>query len=234
MGTRVPKGYLIVDKASFGTSGQALLQQHKPFGRSVFTLQSSFLKELVNVIKLDLAIAGKFDREDTEFELLMNFPVVEDSSDRIGIKNDTIGLAKEVISTLQDVLGVNEGLPPDVVKDILTRLSFLSQEDINTWVDTILKNEMEMSEKGHRMVTDRKYLTESAVKKLNRYYENGDSLVREAYFQSKNNVAFFEGIQNKKHFVSSGISKDRNYNMLFKLVKEWDSPSTVGNKKRIK
>src|SRR5208282_1355683 len=35
--TRIPKGYLITDKGSFGQSGQSLLQQSKIFGRAVYS-----------------------------------------------------------------------------------------------------------------------------------------------------------------------------------------------------
>jgi hypothetical protein len=56
--TRIPKGYLVVDRATFGTSGQALLQQYKPFGRAVFSVQSAFLEELANLIRLHFMVKG--------------------------------------------------------------------------------------------------------------------------------------------------------------------------------
>ena len=87
MGTSIPKGYLIVDQGGWGVSNQSLLQQSKPFARASFRIQSEILDRLSFLAKLHFMITGKFDGEFTEFELTMNFPVVEEAEDREDFSN---------------------------------------------------------------------------------------------------------------------------------------------------
>jgi len=188
LGTRVPKGYLIVDRASFGTSGQALLQQFKPFGRAVFGIQTCILEELTQLVRLHFIMTNTF--VDEPFELSMTFPVIEESSDRLRIKSDTIRLANDIITNIQSALGLGRGeaLPPNVVKDIFSKLSFLNSEDINKWIDEIKPPEISENQK--------KYIQEK-VKRINL------TMIMEAYFLSKELQKFEEGIINNRHFYSS-------------------------------
>jgi hypothetical protein len=140
MSTLIPKGYLIVDKASFGTSGAALLQQYKPFGRRVFSRQSIIMREIANDLRMHFALTGKFQGINTEFELEMNFPQIEESHDRIQQKGDTFHLAKDVYDGIKATLGMadDEQLPPVVTKQIFSTLSFLSPKEIDSWIDTTI------------------------------------------------------------------------------------------------
>jgi hypothetical protein len=76
-----------------------------------------------------------FDYE-TPFELSMTFPMIEESSDRLRMKSETLKLAKEVLDTISLSIGLPLGtsLPPDIVKEIFTKLSFLDREDIDSWM----------------------------------------------------------------------------------------------------
>ena len=90
MGTAIPKGYLIVDQGGWGTSNQSLLQQSKPFARASFRIQSEILDRLSFLVKLHFMLTKQFEGELTEFELSMNFPVVEEAEDltaEFGIRN---------------------------------------------------------------------------------------------------------------------------------------------------
>lgn len=138
MATDIPKGYLIVDRSSFGTSGQSLLRQHKPFARSVYKIQTAMLEQISQLIRMQFVISGSYDY-DTPFELSMPFPEIEESSDRLRMKNDTLRLAKDILDNIKDAIGLdrNESLPPEVVKDVFSQISFLDDEDINSWVDKI-------------------------------------------------------------------------------------------------
>jgi hypothetical protein len=200
--TGIPKGYLTNDKGSlFGQSGQALLQQYKPFGRKILTVQTAILEQLVQLIKQQFIISEDYDPEKTEFELSMNYPVIEDSKDRLGMKTDTLLLAKNIIDNLKDVLGINSKLPTDVVKDILTKYTFLGSEDIDTWVGKIEDANEKLSE------DDRSKLNN----KLNRLNEN---LVNEAYFNSKTKLNMKEGIINGYHYMTSGNKYTMNERVL--------------------
>ena len=133
--TRIPKGYLIIDKGNFGASGQSLLQQYKPFGRSIFNIQSILMREISNQLRLDMMIGNKFEGELTEFELSMNFPMIEEARDRTQAKIDAFNFAKTVIDSVKELVGIEGTLPPDVIRSILTKLTFLSSEDIEAWIE---------------------------------------------------------------------------------------------------
>jgi len=189
LGTRVPKGYLIVDRASFGTSGQALLQQFKPFGRAVFSLQSCILNELINLVKLQFVMTDDYE-VDEPFEISMNFPVIEESSDRLRVKSDTLRLANDIITNLQNALGLGRGeaIPPEVVKDVFSKISFIDVEDIEDWIDAIKPEEdVEIKESIKKKIKNR--LTEE--------------LIKEIEFKTKKDNRMFEGVSSGRHFCNS-------------------------------
>lgn len=130
----VPKGYLVPEWGSFGVSGISLTEQHKPFARKVFTLQSAFLEGVTNLFRLHFAITGEFDYFEP-FILSMKFPNSEISNDRNSAKSSSLELSKGVIDTVADLIGsLNDPLPPEIVQDILTKYSFLDPEDIKKWI----------------------------------------------------------------------------------------------------
>jgi hypothetical protein len=145
MGLMIPKGYLIVDEGGWGTSGQSLLQQFKPFGRLVFSDQSDYMAGLSEKIKIHLAIAQKFDGWDTPFELEMDFPVIEEAQDRMQHRAEELTLANNTLDTLKNILGV-EKVPPDIIKDAFGMLTSLPQATIDKYVDALIKANPEPEE----------------------------------------------------------------------------------------
>jgi len=205
MATRIPKGYLIVDRGAFGASGQSLLQQFKPFGRAVYQLQSSILQEIIQLIKIQLTITNDFD-VDEPFELAMNFPVVEEASDRLRMKNDTLRLANDVISNIQNALGTRDGLPPDVIKSVFSQLSFLDPEDVDKWIDS--SAEAILDEKHIIKLVNRE-LSESDNKKI--VDRLNETVIDTAFYEAKKKRGFFEGILRSKHFLASyGANSELN------------------------
>jgi hypothetical protein len=201
MGSRIPKDYLIPSRGgSWGTSGQALLQQYKPFGRSVLQVQQAILRELIQMVKCQFILSGDYP-EDTEFELLMHFPVVEDSKDRLSVKTDTLNLAKDIIDNLTTALGINSKLPTDVIKDIFTKFTFLDSSDIESWVKKISDENEKLSEETN--------------KKLGKISED---LVKEAYFKSKKKLNLQEGLSSNKHYMNSYYS-DKDGQAILELLK---------------
>jgi hypothetical protein len=134
MATSVPKGYLIVDSGGWGQTGQSLLQQFKPFGRKVFSDQSDFLKELTLKIKTHLAVVNKFQGWDTPFELIMQFPVIEESSERQQHRQEEINMANTALDTLKQLIGV-ENIPPAVIKDAFSTMTSIPQKKLDAWID---------------------------------------------------------------------------------------------------
>jgi hypothetical protein len=145
MGLMIPKGYLIVDEGGWGTSGQSLLQQFKPFGRLVFSDQSDYMAGLSEKIKIHLAIVQKFDGWDTPFELEMDFPVIEEAQDRMQHRAEELTLANNTLDTLKNILGV-EKVPPDIIKDAFGMLTSLPQATIDKYVDALIKANPESEE----------------------------------------------------------------------------------------
>jgi hypothetical protein len=147
MGLMIPKGYLIVDEGGWGTSGQSLLQQSKPFGRIVFSDQSDYMTGLAEKIKIHLAITDKFDGWNTPFELEMDFPVIEEANDRMQHRAEELTLANNTLDTLKNILGV-EKVPPDIIKDAFGMLTSLPQEKIDLYVNALVKANKEDDDSG--------------------------------------------------------------------------------------
>lgn len=131
----VPRGYLDPSKDGWGTSGIALTEQFKPFARHVYTIQSCFLEELGNLIRLHFAITGEFDY-NTPFVLSMRFPAEEMSQDKRDARTASIDLSKSIVDLIKQVLGIGDEdpLPEDVVSDILSKYSFLDPTDLQRWI----------------------------------------------------------------------------------------------------
>lgn len=124
-------------------SGIALAEQYKPFGRHVYSIQTSFLEELGKLIRLHFAITGEFDY-NTPFVLSMRFPAEEASADKRESRADSLEMTQQIMELLQTTLGLEEGetLPEDVIIDIMSKYSFLDTTDIERWVrlSSIVKN----------------------------------------------------------------------------------------------
>lgn len=225
MGTRVPKGYLIVDRASFGTSGQALLQQFKPFGRAVYQIQTAILKGFTQLVRIQFVLTGKYDY-DEPFEILMPFPVVEESADRSRAKGDSVRLVKDVLDVLASSLGMdpNAGWPEEIVKEVFSQLSFIDKDDLDSWINKYMKwskdnaaadttdsgdgNDFYSFESEEGVLEEIKKLREENNKKLieNYFKAKGrisEELVKEVEWRVKKNHRIHEGTINKKHFYSS-------------------------------
>jgi hypothetical protein len=131
----VPKAYLDQEFGGFGNSGISLVEQYKPFARHVYTIQSSFLDCLGQLIRLHFAITGEFDY-NIPFVLGMRFPAEDAGADKREARTAAIELANGIIEMLQGVLGMEEGepLPEDVVSDILSKYTFLDPSDLQRWI----------------------------------------------------------------------------------------------------
>jgi len=134
----VPKGYLVQEWGGFGASAVSLTEQFKPFARHVYTIQASFLEGLADLIRLHFVITGEFDYT-TPFTLSMRFPAEEMSEDKRNARQGSIDLAKDVMELIGTAMGVSdeEPLPPDVVKDIMAKYTFLDPTDVLKWTKQV-------------------------------------------------------------------------------------------------
>lgn len=134
----VPKGYLVQEWGGFGNSGVSLVEQFKPFARHVYTIQASFLEGLANLIRLHFVITGEFDYR-TPFTLSLRFPAEEMDDKKREARTASMELATKVIELLSAAMGMGEDdvLPPDIVKDILAKYTFLDPTDVLKWTKQI-------------------------------------------------------------------------------------------------
>lgn len=131
----VPKAYLDQEYGGFGNSAISLVEQYKPFARHVFSIQSTFLQGLGELIRLHYAITGEFDY-NTPFILSMRFPAEEMSSDKEERRTASIELSTSIVDLIHSVLGIPEEdpLPQDIILDILNKYSFLDPTDTEKWL----------------------------------------------------------------------------------------------------
>lgn len=131
----IPRGYLDPSADYSGESGISLKEQYKPFARHVYTVQTTFLQGLGELIRMHYAITGEFDY-NTPFILSMSFPAQEVPDSKRSSQSSSIDLAKGVVELIQTVLGIDEdeALPEDVIVDILSKYTFLNPTDIQKWV----------------------------------------------------------------------------------------------------
>ena len=130
----VPKAYLVQEWGGFGNSAISLTEQYKPFARATYTIQTAFLTGLSNLFRLHFAITGESDFK-IPFSLSLRFPAEETSSEKNNARKDSLDLTSSVIDMVKSAIGAeeDEGLPPDIVRDILGKYSFLDPEDVIKW-----------------------------------------------------------------------------------------------------
>jgi len=146
-------------------------------------------------------IIGAHDKEFTEFQLSMDFPVIEESQDRLRMKNDTLRLANDVLSNIQNALGTRDGLPPEVIKLVFSKLSFLDQDEVDFIVD--------------KSVEGLSNTQESIVKLRERLNEE---VILSSYFDSMKELNIREGVHSNRHFINSYISTKESQEM-FNIIR---------------
>lgn len=133
--TGVPKGYLIQEGfGAWNTSAVSLIEQFKPFARSVYSLQSAFLDGLAELFRLHFAISGKFDFR-VPFTLGLRYPAEEISDEKASRQQTSIDMASSILDLVRSAIGAeeDEGLPPDITRDIIAKYTFLDPTDVIKW-----------------------------------------------------------------------------------------------------
>jgi len=195
LSTGIPEGYLMPGDRGFGNSGQNLLQQSKMFARKVYATQSAILEGITFLYKIHLMLTKQFEGENTEFELYMNYPVVEESSDKLRMKNDSLRLGADILKNFGELVGLDRGeaLPIDIVKAVLAQYTFLTLDEVEEWCNIYIKSKEEP-------------LEESKLQKIKEKVKEGylsEEVVKEVYFMSKKNIGLVEGTQKGKHYFCS-------------------------------
>jgi len=145
-------------------------------------------------------MTGQFQEELTDFTLGMSFPVVEESSDRLKGKNDSLRLANDIVSNIQSALGTRDGLPAEVIKSVFAQYSFLDSDDVDQWITQSAKA---MNEERRPFINHSKenlQESKSLIEKIDR------DLFTEAYIKALNKHYVSESNHSSRHFVNSACS----------------------------
>lgn len=136
IGLGLPKSFFGGEGDWYGAekSGKALTQQYKPFARKVYSIQSAFLESLADEFRIHFAITGQHDFR-IPFTLSMKYPSTEESEEKTQAENSSLELANNVIDMVRAAIGASdeEPLPPDIVRDIIAKYTFLEPQDIMKW-----------------------------------------------------------------------------------------------------
>jgi len=187
--------------------------------------QTALLDELTHLVKLHFIISKEFDYNE-DFELSLNFPIVEEDSDKARMKQDTLSFAKDVIETITTLTGLESPLPGDIIKQVLNNYTFMDKEEIDVYVDAAeieykKQKSADGSGDGGFGFEDDTKLFEKAKARLT------EEVYREAYFSSKRNRGMTEGTVNGKHYVTS-MKVDRIKDIQYEIL------SVDGKNKKVK
>ena len=102
--------------------------------RRVFSLQNAFLQGISDLFRLHFAITGDHDFREP-FTLSMRYPAEEVDSEITSARSSSIETVANIIDMIKGAIGLDdeEGLPPDIVKDIIIKYSFLDPSDVIKW-----------------------------------------------------------------------------------------------------
>ncbi len=119
---------------STNNSGKSLMQQYKPFARKVYTLQSAFLETLADLFRIHFAITGQYDFR-IPFTLSLKYPAIEEDDDRYTAKKNSLDIVDNIMGMIKTAVGLTDEdtLPPDIIRDIISKYSFLEPSDIMKW-----------------------------------------------------------------------------------------------------
>lgn len=236
-----PKGYLDQAWGGWGNSALSLTEQHKPFARRVFSLQSAYLEGVADLFRLHFAITGQFDYTEA-FQLSMNFPNSEVSDERQKAKTASLGLAEEVMALIQNAMGIKGPLPFEIAKDILINFTFLKDKDIEKWLNFLRKKDIIGTDSGDTDSGESEsmgdlfgenglwlpsYLQSSLKlyeadpgkkeKIINRYLEVRKNL----HFKARVKYGLNEGTSNGKHYLlPHKINSSDPLSFMFEVIKK--------------
>ena len=131
----VPRSLIDPTDGGFGVSGVSLIEQFKPFARMIYRIQSIFLHNLSQLLKIHLIQTGNFALEDIDFVLSMPYPESQTNSDIIASQSSLVTLAGDIISSLEDKIMGGEKLPVEVIKSIYQKFLPYDDATIEKWLD---------------------------------------------------------------------------------------------------
>jgi hypothetical protein len=153
--TFLPRNLIDPRDSGFGDSGVSLVEKWKPFARLVFRMQSTFLANLSQVIKIHMIHSNKFSMDEMDFVLSMPYPESQINQEIVQSQNSQWELANNIIASLSDKLLGGESLPTEVVKQVYLKILPYDDATIDELVAGTLKAREENDVKEYeKQVTD--------------------------------------------------------------------------------
>lgn len=211
MATGIPMTYLCPEEGEGlgGDNAEKLYYLNKIFQRRVDALRRAFLEELDETFRMHLLLTEEFDGDKSEFELSIENPVQDLTSDKISQISDVFGLAQEILNVLASSFGLDRGqsLSPNIVKSVLTQYLPVEKDVISKWVDEVY------------------HCAEEENKDSNSDNDENEK-PKDNMFSKKNNL--FESLQEKQIMEKCGEKLNEEY---FKYKKEHGmTEGQIGNR----
>lgn len=212
MATGIPMTYLCPEEGDGlgGDNAEKLYYLNKIFQRRVDALRLAFLETLDETFRMHLLLTNQFDGDKSEFELYIENPVEDYTSDKVSQITDVFGLAQEILNVLASSFGLDRGqsLSPNIVKSVLTQYLPIEKDVISKWVDEVY------------------HCAEEENKDSDSDNEDENEKSKDNMFSKKNNL--FESLQEKQIIEKCGEKINEEY---FKYKKEHNLINgQIGNK----
>ena len=141
MATGIPMTYLCPEEGDGlgGDNAEKLYYLNKIFQRRVDALRRAFLEVLDETYRMHLLLTNEFDGDKTEFELYIENPTEDLTSDKISQISDIFSLAQDIINCISTCAGMERGdkLDPKIVKSVLTQYLPVEKDVIEKWINDI-------------------------------------------------------------------------------------------------
>lgn len=222
MATGIPMTYLCPEEGEGlgGDNAEKLYYLNKIFQRRVDALRRAFLEILDETYRMHLLLTNEFDGDKTEFELFIENPVEEYTSDKVSNISDIFGLAKDIIDTISTCAGIERGesLSPEIVKSVLTQYLPVEKEVIEKWINEIYKSAEEENadddseddgKPKDNLFGKKPNLFEN--KKIRERIEESKEKINEEYFKFKREHGMINGQIGSRFYYNNTYNLKANY-----------------------
>lgn len=222
MSTGIPMAYLCPDDSDGlgNDSAEKLYYLNKIFQRRVDALRRAFLEELDETFRMHLLLTEEFDGDKSEFELSIENPVEDYTSDKVSQISDIFGLAKDVVDTISTCAGLERGdkISPNIVKSVLTQYLPVEKDTINKWIDEIYgsaeeeenqNNDEDEGKPKDNMFGKKPNLFES--RQIMEKIEESKNKINEEYFKYKKEHGMTEGQIGNRYYYNNTYRLKAHY-----------------------
>ena len=240
MSTGIPMTYLCPEEGDGlgGDSAEKLYYLNKIFQRRVDALRRAFLEQLDETFRMHLLLTEEFDGDKSEFELSIENPVEDYTSDKVSQISDIFSLAKDIIDTISTCAGLERGdsLNPNIVKSVLTQYLPVEKDVINKWINEIYGSAEEEQNQDNNEDEDGKPKDNMFGKKPNLFesrqimekIEESKDKINEEYFKYKRDNNMINGQIGNRYYYNNtyNLKAHYKYTPLYFLKEEIQTQKT--------